>query len=477
MAVARDGTEAVADMPSTVEGESCRAPTVFGVGAQAGQRSAGQASLVEPDLAVAHRCGLGVVGRHDDHGADGGPGAQQLEDVGPGSRGRARRSARRRGGPASRPPAHGPRRRVAAGLRTAPRRGGPPTRRGRRRRGRRRPGRPTSAGAVPVASSGKAMFSWAVRTPASPFPCGIKRDPDPDAGAPVGDAGVVDRDLARPPAVTAPAIAHSSDDFPAPDGPVRARRVPGGTTRSTVVDRHQLPVAHRHPTGHHRPRLDVRLGDRRRGRIPGGGVPERPSARIALHRGVVGRARGAHTGSRQSRSGPPSRDEGPAVAVAVDADQRARRQVVEDVVRQGQRPVGRHDRILLAAPALATDPAVTDGDRPRQPGRDLGVVGDQDDRWCRPGGSPRAAGRGRGRAPRGRAGWSARRPAAGPGRVEMATASAVSCSRPGVSVSSGARATSVRPDQVEDLARGGHRAVRPREPAVWANATFSRASR
>jgi hypothetical protein len=49
------------------------------------------------------------------------------------------------------------------------------------------------------------------------------------------------RSETRPPATvtspatgrTAPAIVHSSDDLPAPDGPVSASRLPGGTTRST----------------------------------------------------------------------------------------------------------------------------------------------------------------------------------------------------------------------------------------------------
>src|SRR5689334_21581833 len=40
---------------------------------------------------------------------------------------------------------------------------------------------------------------------------------------------------------TAPAITHSSDDLPAPDGPVRASRVPGGTTRSTSSTATRLP--------------------------------------------------------------------------------------------------------------------------------------------------------------------------------------------------------------------------------------------
>ena len=55
------------------------------------------------------------------------------------------------------------------------------------------------------------------------------------------------------------------------------------------------------------------------------------------------------------------------------------RQPVAGVAGQRQEAVGGHHGVLLAAAALAADPAVADRDRARQHPGDVGVVGDQDD--------------------------------------------------------------------------------------------------
>ena len=221
------------------------------------------------------------------------------------------------------------------------------------------------------------MFSAAVSTPARPLPWGMSAIPtrtaDPRSVIRMSLGG----DLAR----------HRRDG--PGDRPEQRRLARPGRTREGEegagrddevdrIDRHQLAVPNRHPAGHHRtaaPRLPappwryIRALERSE-TLSTGGVWTSGRRRTG---------RGGRTGSRQSRSAP-----SPVRRVHRSPSRWTRTrvpgwQVVEDVVRKGQRPVGGHDGILLAAPALAADPAVADGDRPRQPGRHLGIVGDEDD--------------------------------------------------------------------------------------------------
>src|SRR4051794_22346215 len=110
--------------------------------------------------------------------------------------------------------------------------------------------------------------------------------------------------------------AHSSDDLPAPDGPVTASSWPGWSIRSTGW------TATRSPYRTSTPRTSSSSID------------------VALLRGLLGDQRVA------------------AVLVEVEADQRAGQQVVAHVERERQKAVGRDHGVLLAAAPLAADPAV-----------------------------------------------------------------------------------------------------------------------
>ena len=74
------------------------------------------------------------------------------------------------------------------------------------------------------------------------------------------------------------------------------------------------------------------------------------------------------------------RDDPVAALFVLDPQQGAGRQLVADVHGERDEAVGRHHRILLAAAALAADPAVTDRHGARQPVGDLGIVGDDNHR-------------------------------------------------------------------------------------------------
>ena len=148
------------------------------------------------------------------------------------------------------------------------------------------------------------------------------------------------------------------------------------------------------------------------------------------------------------------------------------RQPVADVAEQRQEAVGGHDGVLLAAAALAADPAVADGDRARQHAGDVGVVGDQDD-----GGAVGAVDVGErrpapGRARRGRAGWSARRTAAGRAGWRPRRRRRRAGGRPGSAARAARRRG--RRGRGRRAPRPGRRASRPARRAwCWAKRTLS----
>ena len=80
---------------------------------------------------------------------------------------------------------------------------------------------------TPAASSGISTFSSAVRNDGSPLPCGVSAMPRPAAS--IRSSTGVPPTSTVPAWAVAPASAHSSDDLPAPDGPVTASIPPGGT--------------------------------------------------------------------------------------------------------------------------------------------------------------------------------------------------------------------------------------------------------
>ena len=119
-------------------------------------------------------------------------------------------------------------------------------------------------------------------------------------------------------------------------------------------------TGHRQQPARARPQVDAVQGDHGR-RTPTRSPRPAACSRRLLRSAVPSRRLSCSAGACRRRR-------------RVEPHQRAGRQVLERVQRQRQEPVGGHHGVLLAAAALAADPAVADRDRarqsrPRRPGR------------------------------------------------------------------------------------------------------------
>ena len=306
-----------------------------------GSADASQASDVEADLAVADRGGLGVMGGHDDDRPAVGLDAQQLQDASRfvWSSSEVGSSARRTGARAARPRATATRCCCppdSSSTRWSPDSASPTSARAAEVRAA------TSDGAAPVASNGQGDVLGRGEHAGQAVALRDERDPRADGRPAVGDAGVSRRDVAR----------HRRDgpgDCPEQrrlSRTGRTREREEGAGRDDEVDRvdcHQLP--YRTVT----PRATTEPGSTA-GLFP---VEVYPSARAlgytstgaSWDSGASSDGVGRAYGFSSVMLGTFTRDEGPPVAVAMDPNQGAGWQVVEDVVRKGQRPIGGHDRI------------------------------------------------------------------------------------------------------------------------------------
>ena len=307
---------------------------------------AGQGSATLPSSRCTTRSrgrgGLGVVGRHHDGGAPVGLGPQQGQHHAHGWRVElaGRLVGEQHGAP--RAPGRGPPRPAAADRRRAPRRAGCPPRRAPPPPA---PRRPAAAPRRRFARRGEQRHEHVLAGRSAPrpgaLPWGISTTPAATARRESVD-GLGARPRPRPASGRISRQHPQQGRLAGAGGPVTATISPGRTRRSTPA------------------RAVVR---RSRTTTP---------AQVTEPSSVSGRRHRAPSSSAQRAPQRPSS--------SVTRSSEPGGQPLEHVRRQRDRAVGRDDGELLAAPALGADPAVADGDGARQPGGDVGVVGDDDDR-------------------------------------------------------------------------------------------------